>query len=85
MDATVGIALENSVSGSYGSDGGSTSSRANRLRSDGGFRHMPAMGSPISAIRAAIVSSVNASGSTAATSSHRSGAETRASGVGRIE
>jgi hypothetical protein len=35
--------------------------------------------------RARIVSSVNASGSDLATSSHRSGAEARASFVGRIE
>ena len=57
----------------------------NRARSDGGLRHMPRIGSPTSAIRPAIVSSVNAAGSTPATSSHRSGAETRASGVGRTE
>src|SRR5581483_4234729 len=65
--------------------GGSRSSVAKRRRSDGGLRHMPAIGSPTEAIRAVIVSSVNASGSTVATSSQRSGAETRASAVGRTE
>ena len=43
---------------------------------------MPRIGSPTAAIRAGIVCSVNASGSTVATSSHWSGAETRASGRG---
>jgi hypothetical protein len=46
---------------------------------------MPAVKSPISAIRSRILSTVKAPGSTPATSSQLSGAETRASGVGRIE
>ena len=46
---------------------------------------MPCIGSPASAMRAGIVRTVNAAGSTVATSSQRSGAETRASGVGRTE
>ncbi len=47
--------------------------------------HMPFVRSPTSATRSRIVWIVNASGSTSATSSQRSGAEARASGVGRIE
>ena len=46
---------------------------------------MPAVGSPTASIRAGIVVSVKASGSTVATSSQSTGAETRASGVGRTE
>ena len=68
-----------------GVGGGSRSRRAKRGRSDGGLRHIPRIGSPAAAMRPGIVSTVNASGSTAATSSHWSGAETRASGVGRTE
>jgi hypothetical protein len=48
-------------------------------------RHMPAIRSPTSTTRAGIVSSVNRVGSLRPTSSHRDGAEARASGVGRIE
>ena len=49
------------------------------------WRHMPAAGSPTFAIRPRIVSIVKAAASTVGTSSHSSGAETRASGVGRTE
>ena len=65
--------------------GASSPSFSKRLTSDGRRRHIPLIGSPTSAIRARIVSTVNASGSTAGTSSQRSGADTRASGVGRTE
>jgi hypothetical protein len=51
-------------------EGGSSPSCSKRDASDGRRRHIPRIGSPTSAIRARIVSSVNASGSTAATSSH---------------
>ena len=64
---------------------GSRPRRSKRGRRDGGLRHMPRIGSPTASIRAAHRLQVNASGSTAATSSQRSGAETRASGVGRTE
>ena len=46
---------------------------------------MSAVRSPTSATRSRIVSTVKAAGSTSATSSQRSGADTRASGVGRTE
>ena len=46
---------------------------------------MPAWRSPTSAKRAGIVASVKSAGSQASTSSHVSGADTRASGVGRTE
>jgi hypothetical protein len=46
---------------------------------------MPSDASPLSAKRAGAVTSVNAAGSTSATSSHVSGIETRASGVGRTD
>ena len=63
-------------------------SRPRRSNRDGRlalWRHIPAVGSPTFAIRSRIVSIVKADGSTAGTSSQRSGAETRASGVGRTE
>ena len=46
---------------------------------------MPCVGSPCAAIRSRMVATVNAAGSTPATSSQASGADTRPSGVGRIE
>ena len=46
---------------------------------------MPSCGSPSSRKRPGIVESVKSAGSEAATSSQRSGAETRTSGVGRTE
>src|SRR5436190_258487 len=46
---------------------------------------MPAVRSPTLRIRSRIDSTVNTPGSTSATSSHASGAETRASAVGRTE
>ena len=46
---------------------------------------MPAAASPRSAKRAGAVASVKAAGSQPATSSHSSGIETRASGVGRTD
>ena len=59
----------------------SSSSRS----SDPAASSMPSDGSPSSATRAGTVSIVNASASHPGTSSHRSGVETRASGVGRAE
>ncbi len=46
---------------------------------------IPSPGSPMRANRSGTVSIVNRSASQSGTSSHRSGAETRASGVGRTE
>ena len=46
---------------------------------------MPAVGSPTFAIRRRIVLTVKRAGSERATSDQRSGADTRASGVGRTE
>jgi hypothetical protein len=46
---------------------------------------MPAEASPRSARRRGAVTSVNAAGSQSATSSHASGIDTRASGVGRTD
>ena len=66
--------------GSIALGGPSRPSFSKRGRSEAARRHMPCIGSPASAIRARIVCTVNAAGSTAATSSQRSGAETRASG-----
>ena len=70
IEVTVRGVIEKDVRRSYESEASSSSSRAKRGRSDGGLRHMPRIGSPIAAMRPGIVSSVNASGSTAATSSH---------------
>ena len=61
---TVRGLLESDVRRLYGSLGGSRPSGAKRERSDGGLRHMPRIGSPTASIRARIVSTVNASGST---------------------
>jgi hypothetical protein len=46
---------------------------------------MPSDASPRPANRAGAVTRVNAAGSTSGTSSHSSGIETRASGVGRTD
>ena len=46
---------------------------------------MPAHGSPMSAKRCGTVATVKSAGSQSATSSHRRGVETRASGVARTE
>src|SRR5262249_48429679 len=64
---------------------GSSPSRSRRGASETARLHIPRVGSPTSATRPRIVSTVNAAGSTSATSSQQSGAETRASGVGRTE
>jgi hypothetical protein len=53
--------------------------------SDPAEASIPSDGSPMSANRAGTESIVNASGTQPATSSQRSGVETRASGVGRTE
>src|SRR5439155_4697570 len=63
---------------------GSIPSVSKRGASEALRRHMPAVGSPTRAIRSRIVFSVNAAGSAPGTSSQRSGAEARASGVGRF-
>src|SRR5439155_12817009 len=47
--------------------------------------HIPAVRSPTALTRSRIVTNVKSPGSTAATSSHRGGADARASGTGRIE
>jgi hypothetical protein len=67
-----------------GSPGGrpSCSKRGSRLALR---RHIPAVRSPAFSIRFRIVCKLNRDGSHRGTSSQRSGAEARASGVGRIE
>jgi len=62
-----------------------TSSAAKREARLHRRRQMSAVASPTAATLSRIVSSVKAAGSALGTSSQRSGAEARASGVGRIE
>ena len=67
------------------SSGESSPSFENLFRIETFFRHIPAVRSPTSSIRFRIVFSVNFAGSQRGTSSQVSGADARASGVGRIE
>ena len=63
----------------------SFAARSSNFSSEPGAAFMPACGSPISAKRFGIVSTVKSAGSQSVTSCHCSGADTRASGRGRTE